>query len=221
MSLYQVSTAGGAPRRVCENCASNGPRGFSSDGSRVLAQKSYYLDPFLGQIEQIDIASGEVKVVLSHPNRSLFHPYFSWDDKWMTFKMQLDPGQPDHSHHSRIYITPVENWVPAGESRWIPLTSGEYSEDKPQLSPDGSTLYFTSNRDGHICLWSQRLNPKSKHPEGAPFAIQHLHDQQGTRPWQINFLQFFTELSVARDKIVTDILEVHSDIWMTQLAPGK
>lgn len=29
------------------------------------------------------------------------------------------------------------------------------------------------------------------------------------------------ELNVARDKIVTNIEDVHSDIWMTQLAPGK
>jgi hypothetical protein len=29
------------------------------------------------------------------------------------------------------------------------------------------------------------------------------------------------ELSVARDKIVTNIEDAHSDIWMTQLAPGK
>jgi hypothetical protein len=29
------------------------------------------------------------------------------------------------------------------------------------------------------------------------------------------------ELSIARDKIVTNLAEYHSDIWMTQLAPGK
>jgi hypothetical protein len=29
------------------------------------------------------------------------------------------------------------------------------------------------------------------------------------------------DLSVAKDKIVTNIEDVHSDIWMTELAPGK
>jgi Tol biopolymer transport system component len=59
-----------------------------------------------------------------------------------------------------------------------PLTSGEYRDDKPQLSPDGNTMYFTSNRDGFICVWALRLDPKTKRPLGAPFAIQHFHGSQ-------------------------------------------
>ena len=89
-SVYMVPTVGGAPRRICQDCASLGLKGFSADGSRVLAQ-DYSEGTMMDRIELINIASGEVKVVLSHPNRSLWHPYYSWDDKWMTFKMQLDP----------------------------------------------------------------------------------------------------------------------------------
>ena len=219
-SVYMVPTVGGAPRRICQDCASSGLKGFSADGSRVLAQ-DYSEGTMMDRIELINIASGEVKVVLSHPNRSLWHPYYSWDDKWMTFKMQLDPPPSDYNaQHFRIYVTPVEDFVPVGESRWIALTSGEYADDKPQLSPDGNTLYFTSNRDHHTCFWAQRLNPKTKRPEGAPFAIQHLHYQQVIGGEGGNPL-FSMELNVARDKIVTNIEDVHSDIWMTQLAPGK
>jgi eukaryotic-like serine/threonine-protein kinase len=219
-SVYMVPTTGGAPRRICRDCASLGVKGFSADGSRVLAQ-DFSLDTMLDRIELINVASGEVKVVLSHPSRSLWHPYYSWDDKWMTFKMQLDPPRVGNynAQRFRIYVTPVDDFVPAGESRWIALTSGEYSDDKPQLSPDGNTLYFTSNRDHHSCFWAQRLNPKTKRPQGAPFAIQHLHYQQaiglGGNPL------FGMELNVARDRIVTNIEDVHSDIWMTQLAPGR
>jgi Tol biopolymer transport system component len=35
VSLYACSTSGGAPRRICQDCASFGPKGYSSDGSRV------------------------------------------------------------------------------------------------------------------------------------------------------------------------------------------
>ncbi len=35
--LYLISSAGGSPRRVCQDCGT--PRGFSSDGARVLTQK--------------------------------------------------------------------------------------------------------------------------------------------------------------------------------------
>jgi Tol biopolymer transport system component len=220
-NLYMVPTTGGAPRRICQDCAFLGPKGFSADGSRVLAQ-GFSVDSQLDSIELINIASGEVKVVLSYPDRSLWHPYYSWDDKWMTFKMQLDPPRIGNynAQRFRIYATPVKDFVPAGQNQWIALTSGEYADDKPQLSPDGNTLYFTSNRDHHNCFWAQRLDPKTKHPVGAPFAIQHLHYQQFIGGSGGNPL-FGMELSVARDKIVTNIEDVHSDIWMTQLAPGK
>ena len=218
-SLYTVSTMGGPSRRICQDCASVGPKGFSSDGSWVLAQEFMY-DTNLDRIQLINIDSGEVKVVLSHPNHALWHPYFSWDDRWMTFKMQLDPqGANRTARHFRIYITPVEDFVPAGEGRWIALTGGEYGDDKPQLSPDGNTLYFTSDRDHYNCFWAQRLNPKTKHPEGAPFAIQHLH-YQPTIPSGVNPL-FSMELNVTRAKIVTNLEESQSDIWMTQLAPDR
>ena len=46
---------------------------------------------------------------------------------------------------------------------------------KPQLFPDGNTMYFTSNRDGFMCMWAMRLDPKTKRPLGAPFPIQHFH----------------------------------------------
>jgi Tol biopolymer transport system component/DNA-binding winged helix-turn-helix (wHTH) protein len=220
-SVYMVPTIGGTPRRICQGCAFLGLKGFSADGSRVLAQ-DFSSVTMLDRIELINITNGEVKVVLSHPNRSLWNPYYSWDDKWMTFKMQLDPPRIGNynAQHFRIYVTPVEDSVPAGESRWIALTSGEYADDKPQLSPDGNTLYFTSNRDHHECFWAQRLNPKTKRPEGAPFAIQHLHYQQSIGDSGSNPL-FNMELNVARDKIVTNIEDVHSDIWMTEVAPGK
>ena len=220
-SVYMVPTVGGAPRRICQGCASLGLKGFSADGSEVLAQ-DFSEDTMLDRIELINIASGKVKVVLSYPNRSLWHPYYSWDDKWMTFKMQVDPPSIGNynAQRFRIYITPVEDSIPAGEGRWIALTSGEYADDKPQLSPDGNTLYFTSNRDHHNCFWAQRLNPKTKRPEGAPFAVQHLHYQRFIGGSGGNPL-FSMELNVARDKIVTNIEDAHSDIWMTPLEAGR
>jgi len=217
--LYRVSTIGGAPLKICQGCAYFGPKGFSSDGSKVLAQE-FVEKQGLDRIELIDIGSGKVSVILSDPNHSLWHPYFSWDDQWMTFKMALDPISNDPGQHFRIYITAVKDFIPARQSRWIALTNGEYWDDKPQLSPDGNTLYFTSNRDGYNCFWAQRLNSRTKHPEGAPFAIQYLHYRQSTLSRVPGSELLFRELSVARDEIVTNLGEFHADIWMTQLSPN-
>jgi serine/threonine protein kinase/Tol biopolymer transport system component len=210
--IYSVSTeGGGSPRLVCRECGV--PRGFSSDGARLLTQRGF--NGGLDRIAQVDVATGKVTDVLSDPQHNLWHPYYSWDDKWMSFKMQTST---DFNHH-RLYITPVENFVPAGPDRWIQITSGEYNDDKPQLSPDGNTIYFTSNRDGFNCIWSLRLDRKTKRPMGAPIAIQHFHNSQ--RVYSGITRSIDMELNVARDKIVTNLDEVHSDIWMMELEPHK
>jgi eukaryotic-like serine/threonine-protein kinase len=76
-------------------------------------------------------------------------------------------------------------------------------------------MYFTSNRDGSTCLWAQRLDPKTKHPQGAAFAIQHFHGSQ--RIYRGISQTNHMEVNVAKDKIVTNLDEFRTDIWMMQL----
>jgi Tol biopolymer transport system component len=210
--IYSISTAGGAPRRICQGCGD--PKGLSSDGARMLIQTGYHrggLDRFV----LVDVITGKVRDVLSDPQHSLWNPYYSWDDKWMGFLMQIGAD----GEHNRIYVTPVENFVPAGPDRWIQLTSGEYYDDHQQFSPDGNTMYFTSSREGFTCMWALRLDPKTKRPLGAPFPIQHFHGSQ--RIYSGISYSNDMEVSVARDKIVTNLDEFHSDIWMMELESGK
>ena len=209
--IYSIPTAGGSPRLICRECG--GPKGFSSDGARLLFQAGYRNG--FGRIAQVDIATGKVTDLLSDPQHNLWHPYYSWDDRWMSFKMQTGSD----GEHMRLYITPVEYFVPAGPDRWIQLTSGEYNDDKPQLSPDGNTMYFTSNRDGFTCVWALRLDPKTKRPAGAPFPIQHFHGVQ--RVYAGVSSPHGMELNVAKDKIVTNLDELHSDIWMLDFERHK
>ena len=114
-------------------------------------------------------------------------------------------------------IAPVRKGVPAGEAQWVSVTDGKYPDDKPQFSPDGNTLYFTSERDGHICVWAQRLDPVTKRPAGAPVAFQHFHNAQ----WGIVSNRSHAELWVARDKIVTNFREVRGDVWMMKLEESQ
>jgi hypothetical protein len=114
----------------------------------------------------------------------------------------------------RIYITPVENFIPAGPDRWISLTFGEYHDDKEQFSLDGNTVYFTSNRDGFTCMWALQLDPKTKHAQGSPFAIQHLHGSQ--RIYSGISESNHMEVNIARDKIITNLDEFHCDAFIGQ-----
>jgi eukaryotic-like serine/threonine-protein kinase len=197
----------GEPKAVCERCTA---RGFSSDGSVVLLQKygQTLADEF--HIAALDLRTGKERDFLSSPGMAVVHPFFSWDDRWVVFrKLRFDKPS-----IAQILIAPVRNGSAAGEAEWIAVTDGKHGDDKPQFSADGNTVYFTSTRDEYLCIWAQRLDPVSKHPVGSPFAYEHFHDSAG-RAAALN--QGLLDLSVARDKILINVSQVHDQIWMTQL----
>ena len=209
--IYLVPTAGGSPRVLCHDCGF--PKGFSSDASVLATEWGIFRGSNL--IHLVNVASGKVITDLKDPQHNLWSAFYSWDDKWMGFLMQTGADQ----EHYAIYITPVQNLIPAGPDHWVRITDGEYHDDHERFSPDGNTLYFTSNRDGFTCIWAQRLNPLTKQPVGAPFAVQHFHGSQ--RLYAGISRSNHMEINVAKDRIVTNLDEFHSDIWMMQLEPGK
>ncbi len=113
-----------------------------------------------------------------------------------------------------MMIAPVRNGSPLGESEWIAVTDGQHVDDKPQFPPDGNTLDFTSKRDGNLCVWAQRLNPTTRHPLGKPFAYEHFHNSAGRAGAESPNENDF---SVARDKILISLPQLHSAVWMTQM----
>ena len=211
---FMVAAAGGEPERICERCTA---RGFSSDGSVVLLQKYDKTDPSKDRIVALDLSTRTEHDFLSLPSQVVTHPFFSWDDRWVLFR-SVQPmdrsSSPTDATLSQILIAPMRNGSPAGRPEWIPVTDGKHMDDKPQFSADGNTVYFTSTRDRFLCIWAQRLDPKTKHPVGPPFAYEHFHNAAGlASAWFING----SDLSVARDKMLINLTQIHSDIWMTQM----
>ena len=211
---FMVADAGGEPERICERCTA---RGFSSDGSVVLLQKYDKTDPRKDRIVTLDLRTRTEHDFLSLPGQVVTHPFFSWDDRWVLFRsVQPKDGSssPTDASLSQILIAPMRNGLPARRPEWIPVTDGQHMDDKPQFSADGNTVYFTSTRDRFLCVWAQRLDPKSKHPVGPPFAYEHFHNAAGrASAWFVGW----SDLSVARDKMLINLMQIHSDIWMTQM----
>jgi DNA-binding winged helix-turn-helix (wHTH) protein/Tol biopolymer transport system component len=204
---FMVAAAGGQPEQICERCS---PKGFSSDGSTVLLQKYDLSDADKDRIVALDLRTKTEHDFLSLPDAPVFHAYFSWDDRWVVFKKM----QSGVSFPSQILIAPVRHGSAAPEAEWIAVTDGQHSDETPQFSADGKTVYFTSTRDGYLCIWAQRLDPATKHPLGPPFAYEHFHDSAG-RAGARNLTG--SDLSVARDKILINLPQVHSDTWMTRM----
>ena len=208
---FMVPAAGGEPEQVCEFCT---PRGFSSNGSIVLIQK-YNKDGDINPphwIAALDLTSRTEKEFLKSPDKFVYHAFFSWDDRWVAFKTS-----PLEGWTSQIMIAPVRNGVAGKETEWIAVTDGRYSDDKPQFSPDGNTVYFTSSRDGYLCIWAQKLDPVTKRSVGEPLGYEHFHNSAGRDGATFWGRDVFPDLSVARDKMFIELPQFRTEIWMTQI----
>jgi Tol biopolymer transport system component len=99
----------------------------------------------------------------------------------------------------------------AAEGDWIVVSE---DGDAPTWSPNGTLLYFWSDRDGSSCLWTQRLDPTTKRPRGAPLSIQHFH---GRGLSSKNLYLGAPRIAVSRDRIVFNLGEQSGNVWMMDL----
>jgi len=202
-AAFMVSTGGGDVRQITANGT---PRGFSSDGSVVLLQR-YEPNRAEDKIVAVDLATKQEQIFLEDATHPLYHAYFSWDNRWVVFKRLLGIAG------AQILMARVTNGKAASSKEWIAVTDGRAQDDKPQTSPDGNTVYFTSDRDGYLCVWMQRLDPSTKHPIGAPIALEHFHNSMG-RDAAVH--PDGSDLVVARDKVVINLPRRQDDIWSMQ-----
>jgi len=91
------------------------------------------------------IWSHGIKPIYSRRRRWIATDRFSPDGRWFSF---IENG----SNGTRSYIARA-NEQPVPESAWIPVMDGAVWA----WSPDGNLLYVDSWRDGHECIWAQRL----------------------------------------------------------------
>jgi Tol biopolymer transport system component len=196
---YLVGSAGGEPTKICDDC---GTWNVSHDATKLLYWHST-ARPVVS-IGMFHLPTGQKIELIKHPSYSLYQPQFSPDDRFIAFLAQTGQGR------SRIYVTRFRGMERLDPPDWIPITAGDLSDDKPRWSPDGNLMYFTSNRDGFMCIWAQRLQPETKHPVGAAFDVHHFHT---SRRSLANVGLGPLETSVARNALVFNLGEVTGNIW--------
>jgi hypothetical protein len=157
-------------------------------------------DPY--QIDAVDVASHQRTPILKHPKYNLLHGRFSPDNLWVSFTVRTQ------SNRARIAIAPLNGPTPIPESSWITI-SEETPGDWANWSPDGKIVYFSSTRDGHSCLWGQRIEALSRRPAGEPFAALHLHGRVYYQPGSM-----WGGWSVGGGRIAMLLAEDSGNIWM-------
>jgi Tol biopolymer transport system component len=202
-AIYVVSIGtdgrAGVAAKVCEGCGQ--PIDWSPDGKGLLTQ---ILRQPAATVAWLDLASGQHKEILSHPRASVQVPNFSLDGRWISFNAIL-PGR------NNTYVVPFRGAVAIEPREWMAIAERDGRDYLSRWSPDGSRLYFFSNRDGSDCIWMQPLNPATKKPVGAPQPIYHLHAARRTI---LTFPSF--GFSLARDKVVFPLRELTGNIWMAK-----
>jgi Tol biopolymer transport system component len=188
-------------KKVCDACYL---RGWANDGRSLL----------INNLELLDPETGKKQPLLEGKRIGSWTGYFSaprtsWDDRWIAFyKFSIDGGR------AQIWVAPAHPGRPSDASEWIPITDGKTVDMIPEFSPDGSRLYFFSQRDGARCIWVQRLDPATKKPVGPPEPVYHFHS---ARRSPIYNRSGQNAASVARNKIALQITERLGNIWMAEI----
>jgi Tol biopolymer transport system component len=117
-----------------------------------------HADPKNLEIKSIDLATGQVHLLLQHPNNPIFVPHLSPDEKWISFSMVTSASG------CHFYVAPFAGDHEIPQSQWILVLDGDSLERQPFSSPLGDVLYFLSDRDGFRCIWALRLDPQPAMP---------------------------------------------------------
>jgi len=144
-------------------------------------------------------AATELRIVASDPAKNLFEERFSPDQRWITF-MAVDVTD---TGVSRVFV------VPAAGGEWRPVTEGRWYDDKPHWSPDGKTLYFTSDRYGALNVWGRRFDTATGTAIGEPFAVTSFTTPRQT----LSMNASRTQIAVTRTQLFVPITETAGEIW--------
>lgn len=201
-ATYAVPTAGGGAEKLCEDCWL--AEDLSADGRRLLFGSPGPAPKRLFTVFSLNLDSRKRSQLLAHAQQHIWGPRFSPDGKWIAFFVSFDSG-------FHVYVAPFREDAILEEKDWI-LVADQVAHE-PRWSPDGNLLYYYSKRDGFTCLWAQHLQPATKRPLGAPFAVYHSHSVG--RSIGGGFDEYVGS-GVANGRIVLTQNELSGNIWMLE-----
>ena len=154
----------------------------------------------------VNIESGKMLKLLDSPlSKYLGHARLAPDGKWMSL---MDWVSDDLG---RVVVVPYDGMTTATTSQVISITDGQSVVEENVWAPDGATLYMVSEADGYRCIWSRRLDPRTKQPVGPLTAVAHFHRPRQQIVTTANTPQ---RLDMSPTGLVFAVTERHGNIWM-------
>jgi Tol biopolymer transport system component len=163
---YVMGVNAETPETICRACGQATHLNF--DGSKAIFEAS-------GSAEELILA------MRGRDARPLFHieesrqwmqaaGRFSPDERWVVFS-----GWHEGEPRRQILVVPVTSDGRVPPDRMVSVTADEFANREPVWAPDGRRIYFLSDHDGPDCVWARDVDPASKRPIGAAFAVAHFH----------------------------------------------
>ena len=199
-----IDLSGGPVQKLCGNCGS--PTSVSSSGDYIVHETG----SAVSRLAAFHVPTGRKSELLRHPHHSVQAGRISPDGGWIVF--ELDRG-PDGV---RLFVAPFHGLDPIPEGEWIPVSDPTVSSFEPAWSPDGSKLYFLSDRSGSRDLWLQRLQP-NRRPLGNPDLVYRFADARLTPLTYHVRHPRYVGLSIAANQAVLTLSELGSSIWLGRL----
>ncbi len=190
---YIIALSAATPREVCDSCFI---LGFYADAIFALTWDGG------GRLFRQNTATGEKTPVLEVSAGELNEVALSADDRWLALTVNKPDGR------MAMYIAPLTGG-PAPEKDWIPLFDEASYLGSPAWSPDGTYLYYLSERQGACAVWVQKLDPRSKRPEGAGRVVFRAQGRM-----DLNMPRGNATVSVGRDKLAVWTSEAAGNIYL-------
>jgi serine/threonine protein kinase len=196
-TTFVASTASGERRTVCVGCR---VLGFFPGGEDVLAT-------FGPRLLRRRLTNGQETVLTALQDGVVTGAQLSADGRWIAVAFDTAAGK------SGIWVVPVKE-TPVPREDWILVSESDTAwHSEPAWSPDGTLLYYLSERDGPPCVWARRLDATTRKPAAESFAVYHAH---GMRPGFWGPRGFYS-LSMARDRMFLLMSETTANVWMAKL----
>jgi Tol biopolymer transport system component len=185
------------------------PLDWSKDGRWILGATNRPTDRSL--IARYPVAAApqaetKLQVVVQSADSDLWEGRYSPDDTLIAFTRVPRSGLGES----------VVHLVRADGAADVPITERGNWADKPRWAPDGSSVYFISNRiTGTFNVWAQRIDLAQGQPIGEPVAVTRFSNPRV----MINPLLASVGLSVIPGAIVLPLQELSGNIWLLTRTP--
>ncbi len=178
---------------------------WSPDGKEIAFSSADFTDPLAGsrpgELWIVNL-NGEKRQIKT--NRPVLQPNFSPDGTKIVFYSRDERNQRD------LWTVSIEG----GDA--VQLTKDAAFDWSPVWSPDGSFIYFCSNRNGAASLWRIAVNQKKGEPIGEPESLSSTPAQS----WLLTLSKDGKNLIYARRSRIENIYKAEFDTAKMQIV-GK